>query len=847
MIDKGPDVVGCEATGGFHTDDRRSLMFARLGAWCARRNKVVLAAWVLLILAGGALSSSVGNAFSTDFALPDVESARGIKLLEKEMSGMGSGMQGTIVMRSDKGFDDPDVRSQIDSYLSKVAKIKGVTVQSPWDPQMSDPNSPMIRWMLSGVDNPVELTSLSSAETAIVTQGPLAGKLAYATVWLPSDYDMDHAVEIGHKIIDSAPSIKGTQFEFGGDFFQDFEPPASELLGLASAIVILIIAFGSVLAMGLPIGVALAGIGLGSVALALVSNLVVIPEITTTMGVMIGLGVGIDYALFIVTRYREQLNAGHTIEESVAIAIDTSGRAVTFAGLTVVISLLGMLTIGISFVSGLGIGTATVVLVTMIASLTLLPALLGLAGKRVNVTRWRGLVLAALVALTLLGAGLRAERTLADNPFLKWLVIAGYILVILGALIIPRLQREVPVPKAKPLRQTKAYKWSRFVQSHPWKLAIGSTVLLVLMAAPLLGIRLGFSDAGNLPKANTGRKAYDLLSQGFGAGSNGKLILAAEVPKGFDLSTPKDLIPISKMLNDVPGVASAGPPIPSNMEDPAASKAILWTVVPKTSPQAAETAGLVHRLRTDVVPGIEKDFGIRPMVSGQVAVSVDFAEYLGERLFLFFGVVLALSFALLMAVFRSVLVPLKAVLMNLLSIGASYGMIVAIFQWGWGSSIFKIEPAPIEPFIPMMLFAIVFGLSMDYEVFLLSRVREEWTRTSDSRSSVADGLAATARVITAAAAIMVFVFGSFVFEAERIVKLMGFGLAFAVLLDATVVRMLLVPATMELLGDRNWWIPRWLNRIIPTINVEGPVEIDLDTGQVDYAEPDPGRSKSTRK
>ena len=808
-------------------------MFARLGAWCARRHWIVIALWVVLIAVGGGLASGVGNAFSTDFGLPDVESAKGIKLLESEMGGLGAGMMGFVVFRSDDGFEQPAVRGAIDDYLKDLGEYKGVLVMSPFAAGENDPSSPLVQWFLTGTSNPAELLEFQKSDEMLASSGPLAGKLAYAMVTIPRDYTVDEATEMGQKMIAAAPEIPGVQIEFGGDFFQKFEPPASELLGLASAIVILIVAFGSVLAMGLPIGVALAGIGLGSITLGLLSNVITMPDVTTTMGVMIGLGVGIDYALFIVTRYREQLQAGHSVEESVAIAIDTSGRAVLFAGLTVVISLLGMLTIGITFVSGLGIGTATMVAVTMIASLTLLPALLGLAGRRVNVTRWRGLVLAALVALTLLGAGLRLEDHLAENSFLKWIVIAGYVLVIMGALVVPRLRGEVPVPAPKPLRETKAYKWSRFVQAHPWSLAIGSTVVMLIMATPLLGIHLAFSDQGNLPPDNTGRKAYDLLAEGFGPGSNGKLILAGAVPKGMDLSSSTDLLEITRRLNKVPGVASAGLPIPSNMEDPADSTAFLWSVVPESTPQDQATNDLVGRLRTDVLPDIEDDFGIRPLVSGQVALSVDFAIYMGERLFLFFGVVLALSFALLMMVFRSILVPLKAVLMNLISIGASYGIIVAVFQWGWGNSIFKVQPAPIEPFIPMMLFAIVFGLSMDYEVFLLSRVREEWLKTGDAKASVADGLAATARVITAAAAIMVFVFGSFIFEADRIVKLMGFGLALAVFLDATVVRMLLVPATMELLGERNWWIPKWLDRVLPSLNVEGPVDLDVDTGAVE--------------
>lgn len=797
-------------------------MFARLGAFCARNNKLVLVLWLGALVIGGVLYTTVGNSYSTDLELPAVESARGIEILTSEMDGLGAGMEGTIVVHSATGFDDPAVREPLEDYFERTADIDGVTVESPFEEQVSGIDDPLVHWFLSGTDDPQELIDMSAGQNQISTRGEFDGKLAYARVSVSRDFDMDKAEAIGQRIIGDAPRIDGVQLEFGGEFFQSFEPPASELLGLASAIVILVVAFGSVLAMGLPIGVALAGIGIGAITLTLMSNVLVMPDLTMTMGVMIGLGVGIDYALFIVTRYREELAAGRSIERAAAIAIDTSGRAVTFAGLTVVISLMGMLTIGISFISGLGIGTATVVLVTMFASVTLLPALLGLAGHRVNLTKWRGLVLATLVALTLMGAGLRLERRLAENAFLRYLTIAGYVLVIVGALVIPRLRNEVPVPQPKPLKKTKAFRWSRFVQSHPWSLSIGSTMLLLVMASPLLGLHLGFADAGNFPADNTGRKAYDLLSEGFGVGSNGPLLMVAKIPDGMDITTSTELMDISRTLATVPGIESVSPPFPSNQEDPARSTAVIWMAQPTTSPQDHATAELVHHLRGDVIPQVDREHGMNVLVSGEVAVMTDFSTYLSQRMVLFFAIVLSLSFLLLMAVFRSVLVPLKAVIMNLISIGASYGVIVALFQWGWGGSVLGIEPAPIEPFVPMMLFAIVFGLSMDYEVFLLSRIREEWVGSGDSKASVANGLAATARVITAAAAIMVFVFGSFIFEVDRIVKLMGFGLAFAVLLDATVVRMLLVPATMELLGDRNWWMPRFIDKILPKINVEGP-------------------------
>ncbi len=606
------------------------------------------------------------------------------------------------------------------------------------------------------------------------------------------------------------PEVDGLRVELGGFIFAEFEQPSSELLGLAFAIVILIVAFGSVLAMGLPVGVALFGIGLGTVIITVLSNVLTIPDFTTFLGVMIGLGVGIDYALLIVTRYREQLHAGHTVRESVAIAHDTAGRSVLFAGTTVVISLLGMLLMGVTFVQGLAVGAAAVVAVTVAASLTLLPAFLGFAGQRIERTRWRGLIAAGLVAVALVGLGLEFAPLMIGLPLALIVIVAGF--------FFEPLKREVPRRAPKPRNQTTAYRWSRIIQRRPWASATVGALALVLLALPALSLRLGFSDESNFAEETSTKQAYNLLVDGFGPGFNGPLMLAAELPEGTDLG---DLDAISEAVAEDPGVESVSDPRPNDPDNPTAA---LWQVVPTTAPQDADTTDLVSRLRDSVLPPAEAAAGVDAKVTGQVAVSVDFSHYLSSRLPYFFVAVLSLSFLLLMVVFRSLLVPLKAVIMNMLSIAAAYGIVVALFQWGWLSDITGVQPAPIEPWMPMMLFAIVFGLSMDYEVFLLSRVREEWKRTGDSRTSVADGLAATAKVITAAAAIMVMVFGTFILEPDRTVKLMGVGLASAILLDATIVRMLLVPATMELLGDRNWWLPRWLDRLLPNLDVEGHAE-----------------------
>jgi RND superfamily putative drug exporter len=558
-------------------------------------------------------------------------------------------------------------------------------------------------------------------------------------------------------------------------------------------------------------------VGVGASLVALISNLTTIPDFATTLGAMIGIAVGIDYALFIVTRYREGLHRGHAPEQAAVKAMDTAGRAVVFAGMTVVVSLLGMLLIGLEFISGLGIGAATTVAVTMVASITLLPALLGFAGHRIEVTRWRGIIAAGFVAVALLGLGLGIDVLLVGLPLAVVVLIAGF--------AVRPLRKELPPRRAKPIRETLAYRWSRAIQAHPWRSVIGGTVVLLALAAPVLSLRLGFSDEGNYSEDTTTRQAYDLLAEGFGPGFNGPLVVTGT------LSSPADAAALPALAEAIAadeGVAAASPALPDDPSDPVA---FVVQVIPTTSPQDEATNQLVERLRDDVIPAAVDGTGLEVFVSGSVAASIDFTTYLADRLVLFIGVVLVLSFLLLMMVFRSVLVPLKAVIMNVLSIAAAYGVVVAIFQWGWLGSVFGIEPAPIEPFVPMMMFAIVFGLSMDYEVFLLSRVKEEWDRTRDAKNSVADGLAATARVITAAAAIMIVVFGSFLLEDDRIIKLFGTGLAVAVFLDATLVRMLLVPATMELLGERNWWLPGWLDRLLPRLDVEGHVDdedLDLD-------------------
>ena len=761
------------------TPGRAPSFWARLGGIAYDRRRRVLAAWlVVLVVVFGAVGA-VGSSSDSSFESPDSESARGFEILQAEFGSASSFLSGSIVFAANEGIAEPAVQNAMEALFTEVDALDDATVTSPYSPIGQQ-------------------QGLVSAD----------GTIAYATVSISDEADEVRASEIGSEIdsLVEQITVDGLDIEIGGAALSEFEPPESELIGIAFAIIILVLAFGSVLAMGLPIGVALFGVGIGVGTIQLLSNVLTIPDFATTLGAMIGLGVGIDYALFIVTRYREGTRAGLDARTATVTAIDTAGRAVVFAGATVVISLLGMYVMGLAFINGLATGAAVTVAVTMVASVTLLPALIGFAGSRVETTRWRGLIMAGAASFGVFGFGIGIRPM-----FFVGLVVL--VATLIASFFVPKLREALPPRTQKALRETWSYRWSRFVQRHPWQMSIGVSLLLVLLSLPVLGLRLGFGDESTFAEDTTTRQAYDLLAEGFGSGSNGPLLLVAEIDGPGDIAAAQSVV---TELNDTPGVAQALGPIPSEGQ-----QAVLIRVVPDTGPQEEATSDLVVSLRDDVLPNAVADSGLDVLVTGSVASSIDFSSYLSARLPVFFLAVLSLSFLLLMMVFRSLLVPLKAVIMNLLSIGGAYGIVVAVFQWGWGVSLLGTGSGPIEPFLPMMLFAIVFGLSMDYEVFLLSRVKEEYDKTGDAANSVADGLAATARVITAAAAIMVVVFGSFVLEDTRVIKMFGLGLASAVFLDATLVRMLLVPATMELLGDRNWWLPKWLDRILPTLDVEG--------------------------
>ena len=739
---------------------------------------MVLGIWLPLVIIISFVSNSVGDGFRTEMELPNSD-ARDAQEMISKVSPSDGGESSQIVIKTTSSIDDETTKTALNAALAEVAKIPRIRVLSPYD---------------------------------VPTQVNPARTIAFAQVTTPEDMSMEEMTVVAEEIKDITASLRttsGVTIEYGGQLFRVFAMPESEALGLLAAIIILVLAFGSVIAMGLPIGIALLGLAAASGIVVIVSNLMSMPSEATSMVAMIGLGVGIDYALFIVTRYREALHDGMSVEDSIVESIDTSGRAVLFAGITVVVALLGLLSIGLAFVSGFSVAMAIGVAVMMIASVTLLPALLAMVGTRIDNTSR-----AAVISLTIAVVAAMIAIFIHSVELAVAGVIAAILVQILRIFVAP-LRAPLPHRAQNNHQHSVWWRWSRVVQHRPWVALIASVALLGILSAPMFSLRLGFSDNGNADESTDVRRAYDLISEGFGPGFNGPLYISVG---GDTPSNPAAMNAFAAALSKDEGVAAAIPvPLPSD-------EVGLVIAYPKTAPQDEATSDLVHRLREDVIPATNVD----AKVGGFTAGGIDFSEYLSQRLPWLIGIVLVLSFILLMAVFRSILVPLKAVLMNLLSVGSAYGVIVAVFQWGWMGDFFGIgKPGPVEAWAPMFLFAIVFGLSMDYEVFLLSRMKEEYHHTGDNATAVADGVAATARVITAAALIMVCVFAAFVLAPDRQLKLFGMGMAVAVFIDATVVRMLLVPATMELLGDRNWWIPKWLDKVMPRIDVEGTHHVHI--------------------
>ncbi len=714
-------------------------MLERVAAWSYRHRWRALALWVLALLAVGFLGSRFGGDYARDFSLPGAESQRAFDLLKATFPGR-SGGTADVVFQSDGGVADPSVRRAMERYFVQVNGLPHVdAVTDPYHPAVGPP-----------------------------TISP-DGTVGFAEVQfdVPAQ-DVPKAVVSRLESVGRAVERPGLRIEFAGQVIEQAQfqkPGGAEAVGIGAAIIILLLTFGSVPAMGLPIMTALFGIGIGLSAVLLLANVIAVPDFTPQVAAMIGIGVGIDYALFIVTRYRQGLHEERGPEEATIVALATAGRAVVFAGTVVVISLLGVLLMGFAFMQGIALGGSAAVFVTMLASITLLPAMLGFVGRNID-----------------------------------------------------RLRLPLGRSGVDPTARGMWFRWSRLIQRRPAVAGAAGLAVVAVLIVPLFSMRLGAADAGNDPTDLTTRRAYDLLAGGFGPGFNGPLLLAARIDGQHGLAA---LANLGAALKRTPGVAAVSPPIPNHR----LTTAIL-TVYPTTAPQDAATSDLVHRLRDRVVPQAMRGTGVHVLVGGITAVFVDFAQRSGQRIPILIGVVILVSFLLLMMVFRSVLVPIKAAVMNLLSIGAAYGVMVAVFQWGWAGSVFGVgKTGPIEAWIPPMMFTILFGLSMDYEIFLLSRIREEYLRTRDNSLAVANGVAYTGRVITAAAAVMIAVFMSFVIGFDlRQVKEIGLGLAVAILIDASLIRMVVVPSIMELIGPANWWFPGWMSRWVPRLSVDRSTE-----------------------
>jgi RND superfamily putative drug exporter len=709
-----------------------------LAQWCFGRRRVVVALWMFVLVLAGAANITIGSNYRNDFQLPNTDSKRADDLLQREFAQQAGEADQLVVHTSQGTVRDPAARSRVEAVFEAVRAM------------------PYVKAVDSFYDDPSRVNA--------------DGTTAFANLQLDlpngeeiPKRDIHRMVEVGQRANDA-----DLQVEFGGSSFQQngsegFGP--TELIGIAAAAAVLFMAFGSLYAMFLPILSALVALGASTSVIALLSKAMSIAVFAPSLAALIGLGVGIDYALFIVSRQRSNLRQGHTPSESIVMALDTSGRAVLFAGITVCIALLGLFLVGISFLYGVALAASIAVLFTVATSLTLLPALLGFLGDKV--------------------LNRKERQALRENgPMRSEELSPGW------------------------------YKWSRVVAKHPLQWGVLALVAMLVLSLPVLDLRLGSTDAGGDPAASTTRKAYDLLAKGFGPGFNGPLELVADIP------TPQDRASFDIVLREVSRQENVVSVTPA-MFAPNAKTAVAF-VYPATSPQDKQTTALIKSLRSRVIPAAEGGSTLRTYVGGQTAIFEDFASVLTSKLPVFMGSIIAFAFLLLLVMFRSLLIPLKAALMNVLAATAGFGVVVAVFQWGWAASLIGVDyTGPILAFLPVMLFSILFGLSMDYEVFLVSRMHEEWLRTHDNDEAIALGQAETGRVITAAASIMVVVFAAFVLGSDPVIKLFGVGLAASIAVDALIIRTILVPSAMHLFGKGNWYLPKWLDRVLPRLAIEG--------------------------
>jgi RND superfamily putative drug exporter len=708
-----------------------------LARWCFRHRWIVLVGWIVALVGLNVIHGAAGSDYKDEFKLSGTDSFDALNLLQKSAPKASGDQEQLVVAVKDGKITDPQAKARVETALDAVAKMPHVaSVASPFD----------------------------AGNEAQVSKN---GQIAFATVTLDDDV-VGVPVDATKDIVDKVQSFSkdGLQVEIGGQAIEQERQQESGMGGTAfgflAALAVLLVVFGSFLAAILPLLTAAFALGVGIAVIGLLSHVLTMASFSSQLSLLIGLGVGVDYALFIVTRYRQEIMRGASPEDAAVNALDTSGRAVLFAGITVCIALLGMFALGVSFLYGVATAASIVVAFTVFAALTLLPAFLALFGKRVLTGKQRRAVAAGELAVT------------DESP--AWA------------------------------------RWADILNKRPVVLALSATVVMLLLAAPALTMRLGSSDAGNDPSDSTTFKAYDLLAKGFGPGFNGPLQLVAEIK---DDTGKAAFTRVVDAVRKTDGVVAASKPVIVG------DNIALAQVYPQHSPQDEATSDLVKHLRDNVVPPAEQG-QVDALVGGSTAIGIDFSKVLGDKLPLFIGIVVLLSFLLLMAVFRSLVIPAMAAVMNLLSVVAAFGVVVAVFQHGWGAELIGVDrTGPIEAFLPVMVFAILFGLSMDYEVFLVSRIYEEWHKRGDNREAIKHGLAATGRTITAAAAIMVLVFGAFILGGERVIKLFGIGLAGAVFLDALIVRSVLVPGLMLTVGKANWWLPSWLDRIVPRLNVEG--------------------------
>ena len=699
--------------------------FARFSV---RHRWLVLVIWLVLIVGVNAAAQAAGSAYSNSFSLPGTNSVHALQLLEQGFP-RASGDADQIVFRASSG----DLRTESSAIDATLTTLRGLP----------------------------EVGSVSP-----ISYSPLVKSIGFVTVTFSRQANQLSNAQI-KAVVNAAAKLRSAslQVAFGGNAFGQLSSPKgspNEVFGLLATAVVLFLAFGSLWAMLLPLGVALFAIGIASGATTLLSHGLSIAQFAPILGSLIGLGVGIDYALFIVTRSRQNLRQGMSVEDAIVTAVNTSGRAVLFAGATVCVALLGMLVLGFSFLNGLGVAASVTVLITMLASLTLLPALLAFQKHRVLSRRER--------------------RRLASEGPEPALVEGGW------------------------------QRWALFVGRHPRSLSLGALALIILIALPVSSLNLGISDQGSDPVGTTTRTAYDLLAQGFGPGVNGPLVVVGKVANGADRSV---MTALDTTFRSVPDVATVMPVVYNRAGDVAQI-----VVIPSSSPQSRVTSELIDALRNIYIPKTTAVSHTAVYVGGSRALADDFAHVLDSKIPLFLTVIVLLGCLLLMVAFRSVVIPLVAALMNLLAVAASFGLVVAVFQWGWGSSALGAGTGPIEAYLPIIMIAILFGLSMDYQVFLVSRMHEEWVNTGDNETAIIHGQANTGRVITAAALIMISVFLSFAFGGERIIAEFGIGLGGAVLLDAFILRTVLVPSLMHYLGRANWWMPKWLDRVVPHVAVE---------------------------